>query len=233
MKNRLVCIGHRGAMGHEPENTLLSIEKALELGAEWVEVDVYFVDGQLIVIHDDTLDRTTNGSGPLGGKDLAYLRSLDAGKGQKIPLLDEVFDALKGRAGLNIELKGGDTAEPVAHCIKEQLQHGWRYEDILVSSFNHRQLMHIKNINPLIRIGVLIGGLPLDTSEFARRLNCYSVNADLEYVDKLLVDDAHRRGLKIFVYTVNEPGDIARMADIGVDGVFTDYPERVVNRLGQ
>jgi len=230
MKNKLVCIGHRGAKGHEPENTLLSIEKALELGAEWVEVDVYFVDGQLIVIHDDTLGRTTNGSGPLGDKDIAYLRSLDAGKGQKIPLLDEVFDALKGKAGLNIELKGHDLVAPIDRCIKEQVRQGWRYEDILVSSFNHRHLLHLKNLNPLLRIGALISGVPVDASEFARRLDCYSINSDLEYIDKVLVDDAHRLGLKVFVYTVNAPEDIKRMADIGVDGVFTDYPERVANR---
>ena len=230
MKNTLICIGHRGAMGHEPENTLLSLEKALELGAQWVEVDVYCVDGHLIVIHDNSLERTTNGSGSLADKDIAYLRSLDAGKGQRLPLLEEVFAALKGRAGLNVELKGQDVSAAVDQCIKEQIRQGWRYEDIIVSSFNHRQLLHLKHLNPLLRIGALIGGLPLDTSDFARRLDCYSVHADVEYVDKLFVDDAHRHGLKVFVYTVNRPEDIERMAGIGVDGVFTDYPERVANR---
>jgi len=110
---RLFCFGHRGARGHEPENTLRSVRKALELGADGIEVDVYFVDGRLMVIHDDTLNRTTNGKGPVAGRTFAELRALDAGKGERIPTLAEVFDAVNHRAVINMELKGPGTAAPV------------------------------------------------------------------------------------------------------------------------
>ena len=95
---KLFCFGHRGACGHEPENTVRSVRRALELGADGVEVDVYFVDGQLVVIHDDTLDRTTNGRGRVDKKSFAELRALDAGRGEKIPTLAEIFEAVNRRA---------------------------------------------------------------------------------------------------------------------------------------
>src|SRR3954464_9724202 len=99
----LLCIGHRGACGHEPENTLRSVRRALELGAHGIEIDVYFVDGEIIVIHDAKLERTTNGKGYVARKSLAYLRSLDAGKGERIPTLRQVFDTVDRRAFINIE----------------------------------------------------------------------------------------------------------------------------------
>jgi glycerophosphoryl diester phosphodiesterase len=225
---KLLCIGHRGAMGHEPENTLLSIEKAISLGASWVEIDVYFVDGHLIVIHDDRLERTTNGTGYLNEKTFEYLRSLDAGKGQKIPTLKEVFDFINGRAGLNIELKGPQTAEPVTDLIKKQLDRGWRYENILVSSFNHRELLNVKRFDPKVRMGLIIAEFPVDNAVLAERLGCYSVHPSIEFINEVFVHDVHKRGLKVFVFTVNIPEDIKRMASLGVDGIFTNYPERVV-----
>jgi len=103
----LLCIGHRGAMGHEPENTLLSFQKAIKLGAPCLELDVYWVDDEIVVIHDDRLERTTNGVGLVADQTLAYLRSLDAGKGQQIPTLAEVCQAVHPGTCLNIELKIG------------------------------------------------------------------------------------------------------------------------------
>jgi glycerophosphoryl diester phosphodiesterase len=88
----MICFGHRGAAGYAPENTLASVEKAISLGADWVEVDVYAVENELVVIHDDRLERTTNGSGYIIEQSLEYLRSLDAGEGEKIPFLREIFD---------------------------------------------------------------------------------------------------------------------------------------------
>src|SRR5579884_3789243 len=93
-KQNFLCIGHRGARGHEPENTVRSVRRALELGADGIEIDVYFVDGELIVIHDPTLDRTTNGRGRIVRKTFAQLRSLDAGKGERIPTLREIFETV-------------------------------------------------------------------------------------------------------------------------------------------
>jgi len=100
--NPLLCFAHRGASGHEPENTLSAVEKAIILGSDWIEVDVYAVEGELIVIHDERLERTTNGTGSVMDKTLAYLQSLDAGKGQQIPSLREVFDCVDHRAVINV-----------------------------------------------------------------------------------------------------------------------------------
>ena len=115
----MIAIGHRGAMGHEPENTIRSVRKALELGASWVEVDVYPVEGELVVIHDDRLERTTNGRGYVVEQSLDSLRSLDAGKGEKIPLLREVFDAVDHRAGVNVQFQCPAATKLVADASAE------------------------------------------------------------------------------------------------------------------
>jgi glycerophosphoryl diester phosphodiesterase len=227
MKSNLLCFGHRGAMGHAPENTLLSVERALALGADWVEVDVHWVDDRLVVFHDDRLERTTDGVGYLGEQSFEYLRSLDAGAGQRIPTLEEVFDTVAGRIGINIELKGPGTAEPVVRLSEERIRAGWGVERILISSFNHRQLQRVRALNAGLRTGALLVGLPVDNAAFASALGCYSVHLSVEFIDRVFVEDAHDRGLKVFVFTVNAPWDIDRMVELGVDGVFTNYPERV------
>lgn len=227
----LFCFGHRGARGHEPENTLRSVRRALELGSHGIEVDVHFADGQLVVIHDETLDRTTNGSGPVAKCLFAHLRSLDAGLGERIPTLAEVFDTIQRQALVNVELKGDHTAAPVVALIDNYVrQHGWVYEDFLLSSFDHEQIRQVKRLRPEIRTGALIHKVPTGLAEFAERLGAWSVNPSRRCVTRRLVADAHQRQLKVFVFTVNAPREIARMARLGVDGVFSDYPERVVGR---
>ena len=164
---RFLCIGHRGAMGHAPENTLLSLKKALEMGAPCVEVDVYFVDGHLLVFHDDRLERTTNGFGYLADHDFEYLRSLDAGEGERIPTLREVFETVGLKAGVNIELKGPGTARPVVELIADFRGKGWHNDLILVSSFNHRELEMVRCLDPSVRLGALMVALPVDDAAFA------------------------------------------------------------------
>lgn len=222
------CLGHRGAAGHEPENTLRSVRKALELGAHGIEVDVHFVDGQLVVIHDDTLQRTTNGHGPLTRKTFADLRSLDAGRGERIPTLAEVFDTVNRRALINVELKGPRTAAPVVAMIDGYVRHrGWRYGDFLLSSFDHEQIREARHLQPLVQIAPLINKAPPDLAGFAERMYAWAVNVSKRCITRALVDDAHARGLKVFVYTVNEPHEIENMKSLGVDGVFSNFPERV------
>ena len=221
-----LCIGHRGAAGHEPENTVLAVRKALELGADGVEVDVYNAGGELMVIHDETLERTTNGKGPVTGKSVDYLRSLDAGKGERIPLLSEVFDAVEGRAFINVELKGPDTALPVRDLIAQYAARPrWNYDRFLVSSFDHLELS--KAAHSRIPIGVLWRRPPRDWAAAASELEAASVNLHFKYVKLRLIEKAHSREMKVFAYTVNSPADIRRMRERGVDGIFTDYPERV------
>lgn len=231
MSCKLICFGHRGAMGHAPENTLLSVETALGLGASWIEIDVYWADGHLVVIHDERLERTTNGTGYVTERGFAYLRSLDAGEGQRIPTLEEIFDRIGGRAGINVELKGPGTAEPVVRLIQARLKHGWTRERLLVSSFNHRELLRVKQLDTSIPTGALIVGLPVENAAFAAELGCSSVHPSLEFIDAAFVADAHGRGLKVFVFTVDEPEDMTRMCSLGVDGMFSNYPERVIEHI--
>ena len=223
----LLCIGHRGACGHEPENTLRSVRRALEFGVHGIEIDVRAVRGELFVMHDVTVNRTTNGTGYLARKTLAQIRALDAGKGERIPTLREVFETVERRAFINIELKGRFTALPVSALIEEYVvSREWSYDDFLVSSFHRRELRQI--INPRIRLALLVTRPSPLYHLAAKRLRCGAINVALRHVTAHFVEDAHRRGLKVFVYTVNTPADIARMRDLRVDGVFSDFPERVL-----
>lgn len=225
----LIVFGHRGAAGHEPENTLRSFRKALSLGAQWVELDVYAVENELIVFHDERLERTTNGSGYVEKSNLEYLRSLDAGKGERIPFLSEVIELLDCKSGINIELKGESTAEPVARTIEHYLaEKNWRPEQFLVSSFNHYELKLFKKLMPHINIGALISHIPLDYAGFGKNLGAYSIHASREFINEEFVKDAHRLGMKFFVYTVNRLEDASRMRELNVDGIFTDYPELLI-----
>ncbi len=215
-------------MGYAPENTLISFRKALELGASCVELDVYNVQGSLLVIHDERLERTTSGSGFVMDHDLAHLRSLTLEQNQRIPTLEEVYREVGQRAGINIELKGPNTAGAVADFIAAQPSAEWA----LVSSFNPQALKAVCDRNTGARIGVLLpefaaGWDHLDISMTVEQFNPYSLHLPLKNVTAGVVAKAQAAGLRVFVYTVNQPEDIARMAEFGVDGVFTDYPDRV------
>lgn len=222
-------IGHRGAMGYAPENTLKSFKKALELNIDAVELDVYVCkSGELVVIHDDKVDRTTNGRGYVVEKTLTELKNLDAGEGEKIPLLSEVFDVVDKKVKINIELKGPNTAKPVNDLIEDYVKNkGWQYADFLISSFNHYELKTFNELNPQIKIGALITGIPIGFTEFAKKINASSVNLCVEFINQSFVDDAHKRGLEVYVWTVNDPDDIARMKKLNIDGLFSNFPDRL------
>jgi glycerophosphoryl diester phosphodiesterase len=224
----MICIGHRGAAGHEPENTLRSFRAALAFGAPWVELDVQAVEDELVVFHDETLDRTTNGRGLLSEQGFEAIRRLDAGKGEKIPTLDEVFDLVSGNAGLNIELKGPRTAQLAAALIERRMKAGWDPDLLVVSSFNHRELAAFHSALPEVMIATLIYGIPLDNANLAEKIGASELHASLDFIDAELVDDAHRRNLKVKVYTVNTLDELRRMSRLGVDGVFSDYPDRIL-----
>ncbi len=155
-------IGHRGASGYKPENTLASFKEAVSLGVDMVECDVYALKtGEVVVFHDDRLERTTNGKGAL--QDMAFddLRKLDAGNGEKIPLLSEVLDTLNKKVAINIELKGRGTATLVAAIIDEYVtKKKWSKALFLVSSFNYTELMKFIELQPTIHIGALFRILP-------------------------------------------------------------------------
>lgn len=225
----MIKIGHRGAMGYAPENTLISFKKALDLRVDMIELDVYVCKtGELVVIQDDKVDRTTNGKGWVTEMTFEELRSLDAGQGEKIPTLEEVFNLADEKTKINVELKGPETAKPVLSLIDNYVSSKrFSYDDFLISSFDHHELVKAKKINPDIKIGALITGVPIDYAKFGQDLGAYSVNLCREFINQEFVDDAHKKGLKVLVWTVNDHDEIKRMKDLGVDGIFSNFPDRL------
>jgi glycerophosphoryl diester phosphodiesterase len=228
-EHMILKIGHRGAVGYEPENTLLSFKKALELNVDMIELDVHVCKtGEVVVIHDDKVDRTTNGKGFVLKKTFQELMALDAGKGQKIPILQEVLDMVDRKAKINIELKGKGTAKPVFGIIEKYVKEkGWSYDDFLISSFNRHELQKFYQLNPKVRLGILIGRTAVSFERIAKKIHAYSVNAKMELVNKNFIDDARKKGLKVFVWTVNDFKDIERMKLLEVDGICSDFPDRL------
>ncbi len=222
-------MGHRGTAGHEPENTPRSFKRAMELGADMVELDVQLCgSGELMVIHDDTVDRTTDGSGAVGELSITELRGLDAGLGEGIPTLDEVIDLLGGRIGINIELKGLGTAGPAHECMERAVaKKGWNREGFQFSSFHLGELAAMRELSGEARTGVLFFRDRRRAMEFARVNEAYSLNPFFGAIDAGFVEEAHRLGLKVYPWTVNEPGDIRIMKVLGVDGIISDYPDRL------
>jgi glycerophosphoryl diester phosphodiesterase len=222
----VLIIGHRGACGYEPENSLSSFKKALELNVDAIELDVHALKtGELVVIHDNTVDRTTNGKGYVADYSFEKLRELDAGDGERIPTLQEVIDLVDRQVPINIELKGIRTAKPVSDTIDQYKSKGWSNEHFMVSSYNHVELAAFSVLKPDIRTGALIYGIAANYAAFASDLKAYSANLSNEFIPPAFIEDAKKRGLKVFVHTVNDQSEISKIREIGVDGIFTDYPD--------
>ena len=232
MAHSVLNIGHRGASGDYPENTIAAFRAAIGAGAQMCELDVQLTrDGAVVVIHDDTVDRTTNGKGAVAKKTLAELKQLDAGarfkggtaRGERIPTLDEVFAATSGRCGLNIELKAGEVEGAVATLMRK-----WNAMDTsMVSSFEWNRLAAIREIDPVVRIGVLAEKKAPAMLEKATQLRAYAINPRFDMVTPGLCEDAHARGLKVLAWTVDLPEQMRRQLDCGVDGIMTNYPARL------
>jgi glycerophosphoryl diester phosphodiesterase len=225
-----LVIGHRGARGHAPENTLLGLDTGIRLGASWLEFDVQLhPSGAVLLLHDATLERTTDGRGRLLDCSFEQLRRLDAGHGQQIPTLEEALELVARRAGLNVELKSADgTGEAVAGILRQYIAAGWPVERLLVSSFHLPELWEFHQAAPEIPIGVLLAGVPLDWAGCATELGAATVNISSEFVDARLVADAKAHGCRVYVYTVNEAAQAEALRRQGIDGVFTDYPDRLL-----
>jgi glycerophosphoryl diester phosphodiesterase len=223
----MLIFAHRGASADAPENTLLAIDLALTQQADGIEIDVYQLGNELVVIHDRWVCRTTNGNRPLSDYTLEELQTLDAGQGQFVPTLWQVLQQVQGKCLMNIEIKGVHDVLLVKESINKAIRHlNFKPEQFIVSSFNHHLLLAFKSIAPTIKIGALTASNPLGHANFAQELNAYSVNVDVSFVDQAFVMDAHRRGLKMFVYTVDEPEELLRLQAWGVDGVFCNRPAK-------
>jgi glycerophosphoryl diester phosphodiesterase len=215
-------IAHRGASAEAPENTLAAIRRAIALGAPWVEVDVQACADGLVVIHDQTLERTTDGHGPVANQPLAALRALDAGNGEHIPLPQEVLDLCRGRCGVNLELKGPGVAPRLLSVLRQALSDGWSAGDLLASSFDWEQLATLRTALPNLPLGVLAEQVDEQACAAAQAVQASVIGCALDHVDAAAVTAAHGAGCRLWVFTVNAADDAARLAALGVDGVFTD-----------
>jgi glycerophosphoryl diester phosphodiesterase len=226
----MLIFAHRGVSGHFPENTLMAFQAALDAQCQAIELDVYALQNQLVVIHDRQLARTTNGEGNLEDHTLESLSALDAGRGESVPTLWQVLQLVANKVVLNIELKGADTAELlIALLAKAQHELQLDLATIVVSSFNHRLLQQLRKLHPTLALGVLIAHRPLDNAAIASQLDACSLNCDRGFVDAELINDAHQRGIKVYVYTVNDAREARELAKIGVDGIFCNYPQEAQN----
>jgi len=216
-------------MGHETENTLASIQKALDLNVDMIEIDVFKIaSGEIVVFHDEKIDRLTNGSGDIESLDLEALKNLTVEGDHKIPLLSEVLDVINHKVPLNIELKGPGTSEGVMHLIKTYMENeGWTLDDFLISSFNWEELKNMRRINKDIKIAILTEDDPLDAILIANDLNAVAINPNYLSLTKENVLEIKSQGFKVFTWTVNDTKQISKLRELGVDGVFTNYPERV------
>ncbi len=228
MNKNYLKIGNRGAKGHLAENTLESIKKALDLGVDGIKIDVHrCASGQLVVFHDFTLDRMTNGSGEVSKHTLIELKRIDVKGHHKIPTLSEVLAFVNNKCLLNIELKGQDTAKEASRLIEFFVEKkGWDYNNIIVSSFQKNLLETVFKTNSKIPLGVILDTNLDNAVNFAKTIHAVSIHPDFTMLTQEIVESL-KENYKVFTYTVNNLKPIERMKDYGVDGIISDFPDRL------
>lgn len=242
MTRRCLRIAHRGASGECPENTLAAFGRALEIGVDMVEFDVHLSkDGVPVVIHDDDVRRTTDGRGLVKDLTLAELRALDAGSwkdarfaGERIPTLEETLALLAGRCEANVELKTHPEPYPgIEQAVHDLLGRMGMRGAVTISSFNWDTLDRYRALDPAMRLGLLTDKSRASLPRRAEALGAWSLNLVPMLATGELFAWAKERGIKILVWTVDDPEFIAFLIDYGVDGVISNRPERVgEGRLG-
>jgi glycerophosphoryl diester phosphodiesterase len=232
-------IGHRGASGHAPENTLAAFKKAVALGATFIETDLQLSrDARFVAIHDDTLDRTTNGQGKVHDQTLAALRRFDAGSwfgsdytGERIPTLEEILEfSKKNDIVFYLELKpsgswGGE------HALIGALRESGEVARVVVISFDHTILAGLRTIEPTLMTGVLYDGQLADPLTTAVDVGARQLVVRGDLVTPAMIGEARKRDLQIVCWTVNHPAHIRLLIAAGVDGIMSDYPDRLVAAL--
>lgn len=229
-------IGHRGAAGHAQENTLPSFKKALSLDVNMIELDVHLCkSGEVVVIHNKDTKKINNKKELIKNKLYSDLKKMN------IPRLESVLNLINRKIPVNIELKGKNTAQPVAQIIKTYIKDKkWNTKDFLISSFDKKELEKISQLLPRVRKAFLVSPLrPYSLwikkfpfifrshLNFAQKINSFSINLHKSLVNQKIINLAHQKNIKVFVYTVNQEKEIQYFKNIGVDGIFSDYPEKL------
>ena len=225
----ILNIGHRGAMGHEPENTLASIKKAIDLGADGFEIDVFkCLSGEIVLFHDKHLDKLTDGEGLIEKKSLIDLKKLSVlGTENKIPTLEEVLNIINKQVFLNIELKGKNTAKASLELVEKFInQKKISSQNILFSSFDWNELEKLRELNSDVKIALITENDPLLAIETAKKLKAFAINPNYKDLSKKNIKIIHNNDFKIYTWTVNNKRDISKMKLLKVDGIITDFPDR-------
>ncbi|WP_336067319.1 glycerophosphodiester phosphodiesterase family protein [Mesoflavibacter sp. CH_XMU1404-2] len=222
-------VGHRGAKGYISENTLPSIQKALDLNVDGIEIDVHLcASGELVVFHDFTLDRMTNGTGEIGKQTLSQLQNLLVDGKYKIPTLTEVLDLIHAKCLLNIELKGEKTALPTVKLLHQYFDKGtWTYNNVLISSFQRKELEAVYNFDERMSLGVLTKASVNASIRFAKTINAVAIHPNFALLSKNNVKEAQDEGFKVNAWTVNDFESIERIKSYGVDAIISDFPDRI------
>lgn len=242
MKNGMpIVIAHRGAMGEAPENTLAAFELALEQGCDAFELDVHLsADGEIMVIHDYTVNRTSNGEGAVRDLTARQLQSFDAGswfdakyKGEKIPTLEEVLDLSPEYLTINVEIKGS-VCEGIEERLVELLRKKNWTSRIVVSSFHYQSLEKLNRLEPSLRTGLLYSMWLKDHTLLpqAAGVTTYSLHPHYKQLNADSVKSAVAAGLEVYAWTVNAQEDMVSILDMGVTGIITDYPGKLRQMLG-
>jgi glycerophosphoryl diester phosphodiesterase len=228
---RPLIISHAACGGHAPENTLAGIRKAIELGSEAIEIDVQASsDGVPMLMHDVTVDRSTNGSGAVAAMTMEALRTLDAG-GEPVPRLAEVLDLTRGKVLLVMEIKQPGVEEHIARVVHDANA----LDDVMAWSFFPEALTGMRAAEPKVPCALLIGGESMPKWDSIRasaiKLGVQGVSIYNPTVDATVAEDCRRRGLALYTWTPDSRKEIARLTDLGVDGVCSNFPEKIVSVL--
>jgi glycerophosphoryl diester phosphodiesterase len=227
-------------MGYAPENTFASFERAVELGVEAIELDVHLTaDGEVVVIHDAELHRTTDGDGLVGQTTLAELKALDAGvrfapefAGQRIPTLGEVLTWARGTCVVDVEIKGGPWPYPgIEARVVELIRQHEMVDQTIVISFHHPVVARVKALAPEIATGTLWSCAPIDPVAVARAAGADAIMPQWSYCDAETVERAHAAGLSVNPWETSDPAIVSRLIELGVDSICTNHPDVVVGAL--
>lgn len=239
----VLVVGHRGFSGVAPENTVASFKKALEVGVDMIELDVHLSkDGQVVVIHDDTLNRTTNGKGKVVSYTLNELKQLDAGSwfspefsGEKIPTLREVLELIRGRTALNIELKKGDsgpyTIVDLADRALEEVEKAAMLNQVLFASFDPSAIERIREKNPCLPVALIHSKSWSSPQEITGGRPIHILSCRGTVLTETNVSRSREQGIKVLVWTLNKEEHMEHFLNMGVNGIITDHPNRLIKIL--
>lgn len=231
--NALKVFAHRGGRRWAPENTLSAFRKSIEAGVDGIELDIQRCkSGELVVIHDDTVNRTSNGQGAIKDMTLSELRALDFGlwygaefKDEPLPLLSEVLDLVNGKLIINIEIKNLPTCYlGIEDDLFKELEKYPYIDKIVISSFDHQLLHQIHEKAPHYHLAMLDESNPYEIADYAKRVGVLDWNPQFDCLRQDTVDNAHRAHLQVYPWTVNDPREWERLSALGVDGIITDDP---------